>query len=82
MVARYQYRVRSWKTWDTTPHPSIYYFENLCITHNNVIDIYIMGILLDYNHFGVDVTKTKHGINLRQHTDSMLSKQNIICGTN
>ena len=53
----------------------IYYFENLCITDNNVIDFYIMDILLKQNHFGVDVTKTKHGINLRQNTDTKLSKQ-------
>ena len=38
---------------------SIYYFKNLCITHNNVIDIYIMGILLKEYHSGVDVTKKK-----------------------
>ena len=36
---------------------SIYYFENLCIQYNYVIDIYIMGVLLKYNHFWVDVTK-------------------------
>ena len=37
-----------------------------------------MGVLLKYNHFWVDVTKTKHGINLRQRADAILSKQNIV----
>ena len=61
---------------------SIYYFLNVCISNNYAIDIYIMGVLLKYNHFWVDVTKTKHGVNLFQSSDAILSKQNICFGKN
>ena len=60
---------------------SIYYFKNVFISHNVFIDIYIMGMLLKYNPFGVNVIKTKYGMNLRQRADTMLSKQNVFCGT-
>ena len=53
----------------------------LCGPHNYIIDIYIMGMLLKYNRFGVNVTKTKHAIKLHQRPDSMLSKQSSFCGT-
>ena len=43
--------------------------------------IYIMGMLLKYNSLGVNATKTKHGINIRQSSDNMLSEKNIFCGT-
>ena len=38
---------------------SIYYFDNLCLTHNNVIDIYIMGILLKKITFLGECNKNK-----------------------
>ena len=56
----------------------IYYPENVCISYNYVLYIYITGVLLKYNHFWLDITKAKHEINLRHSADSMSSKQNIV----
>ena len=43
---------------------SIYHFENVCISNNDVIDTYILWMSLTYNHFDVNVAKIKHEINL------------------
>ena len=37
-----------------------------------------MGGLLKYNHFWVDVTKTKHRIKLWQDADAILSEQKTV----